>query len=115
MDPNMIRDRYSSTCEWKDILQPYLQEVYLQFEKILLLKEIERNKIYIAFILVSRIDPSKASGLWFSDWVKVTVHFDDDVYLQMGPVHFRKEIQQFEKGVTLVDNRDNLQIRLDSL
>ena len=108
MDPNMIRDRFSSTCDWKDILQPYLLDIYVQFEKILLLKEIERNKRYIAFILVSRIDPTKTAGLWFTDWIKVTVQFEKDVYLKMEPVHFRKEIQQFEKGVTLVDNRDVL-------
>ena len=108
MDPNMIRQNYSDIFVWKEILEPYLDERLLKFESVLLIKEIQQNTSYVGFVKVSKIDPEQSAGMWFTDWIKVSVVFDDAVYLRFEPVHLRKEILMFEKGNTLLDNRDGL-------
>jgi len=100
---------YSKGYYWIEILDPTLHELRLEFDKFLLVASISLNESYIGFIKVRHISNDDSNtGQWFSNYVKITASFSNELTISLQPVHFRREILDWNKGQIIFDNRKEM-------
>ena len=109
MDAPRIHEDFSKGYYWLELLEPTLQDINVQFVQFLLIVALIPYKSYVGFIRVSHTsqDPSM-HGPWFSDYIQIQVAFTDEVKISIQPVHFRREISQWNKGIVMLDNRADM-------
>lgn len=106
MDTIRIHENFSKGYYWQELLAPSLQDIGLQLRQFLLVVAIVPEYSYVGFLEVAHISADAASyGQWFSNYVKVHVSFQQDTKVSLKPVHFRREIDLWNTGTILLDNR----------
>lgn len=106
MERGEIRSNYSHGYQWRELLEPHLLDLHLRMKDILCVFAIEWYKEYVGFLRVEHLTEDR--GRWFTEFVKVRVRFSEDIDIDMTPVHFRKEILAWSKGIPLMDARNEM-------
>jgi hypothetical protein len=108
MDAVRIHETYCKGYYWREMLSPTLETLGLYLTRFLLVVELDPMVSYMGYIEVGHCsDDESTYGPWFSNYVRVNVTFasTDDLDISVGPVHFRREIQMWDTGRILLDNR----------
>ena len=97
---------FAKAYHWQTLLEPTLKELGLSFVQFLLIVCVQPNKSYIGFLEVKHISSDESTyGPWFSNYVKVHAEFRKEILIAIKPVHFRREILDWNQGEILFDNR----------
>lgn len=107
MSKVFLKNNFSTSYQWEELLNPYLAESGLKYDGIILLVALSLFKKYVGFVRVSHIPfDEEKRGTWFSNFIKVSVNFiGETIDIQLHPVHFRNEFLNWNEGEILVDNR----------
>ena len=107
MSKFFLKNNYSTSYQWEELLNPYLAETGLKYDGIVLLVALSPYKSYVGFVRVCHIPfDEEKRGIWFSNFIKVGVDFNGvTMDIKLYPVHFRNEFLNWNEGDILVDNR----------
>jgi hypothetical protein len=97
---------FAKAYHWETLLEPSLSELGLSFVQFVLIVCLQPNTSYLGFLDVKHTSSDESTyGIWFSNYVKVLVEFRKEIRVTIKPVHFRREILDWNRGEILVDNR----------
>lgn len=104
-----IHEEFSQGWYWHQILKPTLDELHVELVHFLLVSALHPYNSYVGFIKIKHLSEDETTyGPWFSDYIQINAKFAEDLRLAFKPVHFTKEIRDFQKGKILMDNRQNM-------